>query len=221
MGLDVGWTPHSGRAGFASDCRAEGRPFEEIREAGRWQSDSSLRIYLDIVGAHQILQQFREKGLSTHLRYAESSWQQHFPDFLVLPICSALFPGRTHGKQSQTQNVREVSCSSTGVCGMDWTVRGSPRPPNSSRLGLVAGALQEPAQTSFSQAQVRNYGGSSRISFPASQGPFAVDEASAGRLVVELRDKACESARQDASEVNGNTPGKARLSTSRLYLTDR
>ena len=51
LNVVVGWTPHSPRAGFASDSRAEGWSFEELREAGRWSADSSLRCYLDIVGS--------------------------------------------------------------------------------------------------------------------------------------------------------------------------
>lgn len=46
---DVGWTPHSPRAGFASDSAIANKPFVETREAGRWVSDKSLRTYLDIM----------------------------------------------------------------------------------------------------------------------------------------------------------------------------
>ena len=41
------WTPHSARAGWASTKRLEGWTFGEVKEAGRWTSDASLRIYLD------------------------------------------------------------------------------------------------------------------------------------------------------------------------------
>lgn len=46
---DVGWTPHSPRAGFASDSIAAEMPFTTLREFGRWQHDSSLRGYLDLM----------------------------------------------------------------------------------------------------------------------------------------------------------------------------
>jgi hypothetical protein len=45
----IGWTPHSPRAGRASDMMMMGLSFLRIREAGRWQSDSSLRRYLDVM----------------------------------------------------------------------------------------------------------------------------------------------------------------------------
>ena len=43
------FTPHSGRAGFATDALLAGRDFTSIREDGRWLSDASLRVYLDAV----------------------------------------------------------------------------------------------------------------------------------------------------------------------------
>ena len=33
--VDFGWTPHSSRAGFASEAFQDGVPFQEVREAGR------------------------------------------------------------------------------------------------------------------------------------------------------------------------------------------
>ena len=44
----VGFTPHSPRAGWASEKRLAGVSFEEIRERGRWSTDTALRIYLDL-----------------------------------------------------------------------------------------------------------------------------------------------------------------------------
>eukprot|EP00959_Pyramimonas_sp_CCMP1952_P295399 6178501-Pyramimonas_sp.AAC.1 len=50
---DRGWSPHSPRSGWATDSRAEGASFAEIREGGRWVSDFSLRIHLDVRGARR------------------------------------------------------------------------------------------------------------------------------------------------------------------------
>ena len=79
LGLQLGWTPHSPRAGFASDSRTEGWTFEEVREAGRWSSDSSLRTYLDIIGSANIATALRARGLSPALRYAAVHWTSYFP----------------------------------------------------------------------------------------------------------------------------------------------
>jgi hypothetical protein len=45
----IGWTAHSPRAGKASDDTLANRPFQTIREEGRWTCDKSLRGYLDIM----------------------------------------------------------------------------------------------------------------------------------------------------------------------------
>lgn len=42
------WTPHSARSGWASTKRLQGWTFVEVKEAGRWTSDASSRICLDV-----------------------------------------------------------------------------------------------------------------------------------------------------------------------------
>jgi hypothetical protein len=46
---EIGWTAHSPRAGYASDAAITGKGFTETREHGRWQSDRTLRGYLDVM----------------------------------------------------------------------------------------------------------------------------------------------------------------------------
>ena len=78
LGLNVGWSPHGPRAGFASDARLAGWAFEEIREAGRWQSDSSLRTYLDIVASAAVVRSMRQQGMARQLEVAERVWPSYF-----------------------------------------------------------------------------------------------------------------------------------------------
>ena len=59
-----GWTPHSGRAGFASESIALGRGLTETKKAGRWLSDTSFRIYVDIIGASRIGTTLAAAGLT-------------------------------------------------------------------------------------------------------------------------------------------------------------
>ena len=54
LGLDIRWTPHSPRAGFATDAVAAGRPIASIQEEGRWRSADSFRTYVDVVSAAAI-----------------------------------------------------------------------------------------------------------------------------------------------------------------------
>ena len=77
LSLTVGWTPHSPRAGFASDLRAAGWSFSEVREAGRWQADSSLRTYLDIVQASQIAVTVQAQGLGPWFAFGHARWHTY------------------------------------------------------------------------------------------------------------------------------------------------
>ena len=77
--LEAGYTPHSPRAGFATESIAEGQDFVSVREAGRWLSDSSLRIYLDLVGAASLAQQHKLQGREHELIYAASHFLEYLP----------------------------------------------------------------------------------------------------------------------------------------------
>ena len=54
-GLRPIWTSHASRCGWATEAWMRGVPFTTLRELGRWKSHSSLRIYLDSVGAMAIM----------------------------------------------------------------------------------------------------------------------------------------------------------------------
>jgi integrase len=55
LGLRLGITPHSPRAGFATEAMASGiESVQDIRDAGRWLSDSSVRVYVDVVSASSV-----------------------------------------------------------------------------------------------------------------------------------------------------------------------
>ena len=70
IGVEAGWTPHSPRAGYATDAIARDVPFSEVKETGRWFSDSSLRVYIDVIGASGISRQLVEAGRESALIYA-------------------------------------------------------------------------------------------------------------------------------------------------------
>ena len=63
--------------------------FVELREAGRWVSDSSLRIYVDIVAASSISIQLRTKGLLPALSFAAEHALEYFP---ITALASAYDP---------------------------------------------------------------------------------------------------------------------------------
>ena len=78
LGRNVGWTPHSPRAGFASESRALGFSFLEVREIGRWVADKSLRTYIDVVSAGSIAVNLQSQGLRPALAFAEEHWLEYF-----------------------------------------------------------------------------------------------------------------------------------------------
>ncbi|CAK0898424.1 unnamed protein product, partial [Prorocentrum cordatum] len=80
LGLDMHWTPHSARAGFASDSVARGVPFQDIKEAGRWLTESSLRIYVDVVTASRVLAQAEQRGIAPLIREAAEKLPNYFPE---------------------------------------------------------------------------------------------------------------------------------------------
>jgi integrase len=52
--LNLGIGPHSGRAGYATEGVASGEDLKAIQNGGRWLSESSFRIYIDVVGALRV-----------------------------------------------------------------------------------------------------------------------------------------------------------------------
>ena len=68
-GLDLGWTAHSPRAGFASDGIARGRPAAELQYEGRWRSSDSFLTYVDVITASSINTSLEEKWLGRAQAY--------------------------------------------------------------------------------------------------------------------------------------------------------
>ena len=75
---DIGWTPHSPRAGYVSDAAVTGRSFVETREHGRWVSDRSLRIYMDIMAVMAGDLMIRLRPYHGLVRDLEICFDRHF-----------------------------------------------------------------------------------------------------------------------------------------------
>ena len=80
VGAFLEYTPHSPRAGWASESFAEGEPFVEIKEQGRWLADSSLRTYIDVISASDISVKIHEGGLGEAVRYCFQNILAYFPE---------------------------------------------------------------------------------------------------------------------------------------------
>ena len=78
LNLDLTVTPHSARAGFATDCIASGMPFDDVRQLGRWAAESSLRGYIDIVTSASVAVQLRVKHLGQSINFADDNFLSFF-----------------------------------------------------------------------------------------------------------------------------------------------
>ena len=79
-GLAIDWSPHSPRAGFATDATADGLPFPVLKEEGRWVSDTSTRVYIDCVSSVASLKQIEAAGYSEAVAYTYQHFEDYFPD---------------------------------------------------------------------------------------------------------------------------------------------
>ena len=79
LGLsDLGYTPHSPRAGWATTLRLSGMLFTQIQERGRWQNAATLRIYLDAVAASFVLLH-KTQTMFTFAAYVDGNFVERFP----------------------------------------------------------------------------------------------------------------------------------------------
>ena len=73
----AGWTPHSPRAGFAKEATSNRRGFVEIKEIMRDSSYTSLRSYIDVVGAKAVAVNLLTAGLSPALSFSRVHWLKY------------------------------------------------------------------------------------------------------------------------------------------------
>jgi hypothetical protein len=105
LGLQIAWTPHSPRSGFASEGIASGRSFIEIKEAGRWLSESSFRIYIDLVTSAAISASLSTQGLVPAQAFAVAKLQQFIQPELLGPLSDV-----SEGKgASQLASIRQIT----------------------------------------------------------------------------------------------------------------
>ena len=111
---DVGFTPHSPRSGFASDCIAAGLGYTRTRELGRWASETSLRTYVDITSAASIQVNLKTKHLNSAVAYCCANMLNFFSGsekFLCLPPSDAPL-GVSHATSGlQEGQLRHLSTS--------------------------------------------------------------------------------------------------------------
>ena len=114
LNLDIKFTPHSMRAGFASEGRALGKSFTELKEEGRWISDASLRVYIDLVSAAAIAQSPAVRALSNDVAQASVVWPQYFTR-AWLGECDATQGGQATSSRSRIARGRSPGGAGAGL----------------------------------------------------------------------------------------------------------
>ena len=68
-GIELKLTPHSPRAGYATDGVLAGEDIVNLRASGRWNSEANFRIYVDVVAALATQDQVKLQGLAEAVLY--------------------------------------------------------------------------------------------------------------------------------------------------------
>ena len=89
--LQVGWTAHSGRAGFATDLIVKGVPPSTVQARGRWLSENSFRCYIDVIGSLDTKARVSARGL-----WEEAVWCQENIDKYFAPVLAHVSSQKTH-----------------------------------------------------------------------------------------------------------------------------
>jgi len=108
-------TPHSPRVGFCSDAVADGRPAPEIKEAGRWISEASFRLYLDVVGSLHVAQSLRLQGLGEAICWIGQNLESYYNE--VTLDCYARGSGEVVGQEAAGSVARERGAGASGRSG--------------------------------------------------------------------------------------------------------
>ena len=77
--LGVPYTPHSCRAGFATEAIIKGRKPDEVQRQGRWASVNSFLVYIDVATALQVEAEYRSQALRSEIEAVASSLLRWFP----------------------------------------------------------------------------------------------------------------------------------------------
>ena len=166
--MDFGWTPHSPRAGFASEAIQDGVPFQEVKEAGRWLGDSSPRTYIDLVQRAQLAVDVQARGRVPAVEF----WAREF--FWLCPglaaDCRELRDGQSRNDEgagrASLPKVESGAWPETGrLPDADEASEGEDRPagqhPTAAVLFRTAGE-PEPASTSRGRGQAKGGRGQGR-----------------------------------------------------------
>ena len=77
--LGVLYSPHSCRAGFATEAIIKGEAPTLVQRRGRWASEASFLVYIDVATALQVEAEFRSRALDSEIDAASRNLLAYFP----------------------------------------------------------------------------------------------------------------------------------------------
>ena len=101
--IDVAFSGHGPRAGFASERIARGESASDVQRRGRWKVPSSFEIYVDVVLASQIDVSFKLSGLSEAITFTHAYLLDYFSVASLAATADASKEGkeRRHSRPSE------------------------------------------------------------------------------------------------------------------------
>ena len=100
--LNAGYTPHSPRAGFATESIAESADNVSVREAGKWLSDTLFRVHLAVVGTASLAVAQKAAGREHELVFAAAN-------------SLTLLPGAVNHQRQPDYDGATIKDASTGM----------------------------------------------------------------------------------------------------------
>ena len=81
--MNIGFSGHSARAGFASERVARGESRGDIQDRGRWKTTSSFQVYVDVTLSTQIDVAFRLQGHAEAAQFCLANLDCYFSASII------------------------------------------------------------------------------------------------------------------------------------------
>jgi hypothetical protein len=108
LGVNLQFTPHSPRAGYASEGIAAGKTVAHLMSVGRWSSESSFKIYVDVITALHVANSLRQDGLQPACAFVMQNLLAYFPQ--------AILNAKVHGPWHTTRQERPEAALGGSTC---------------------------------------------------------------------------------------------------------
>ena len=117
------FTPHSARAGFATDAVSDGMLPSVIRQLGRWASESSFNTYVDVVSASQVEAAFSLRKQDQAVQLCSTHLESYFPALCFSSKDDGIASTYRGGTRAFPERVAAVATRSASTPQQDQTAK--------------------------------------------------------------------------------------------------